>query len=243
MFIIDSHNHLGDCRTFGYDFTEDAVFATMDKAGIGGAILQPFPGCTDVKSVHDRIAALAKAKPGKVYGLSSVNPHLPEEEFVAESTRAIKDLGFKGVKLHTIGHAVNPLSKDGQRVVEMGRALGVPLCVHTGTGIPFSLPALALPIAKKYPHPVILAHAGAGLLTQEAIVVAQQSDNIYLEMSWCAPNQIQSAVAAIGSSRVMFGSDSLINMENELNKFTTIGLSESQLEDVLCNTAKAAYGL
>lgn len=243
MFIIDSHNHLSDCRTFGYDFTEKMLLDALQNAKVDGAILQPFPGCTDVKGTHDRIAELAKNYPGKFYGIASVSPHLPEEEFVAESTRAIKELGFKGLKLHTIGHAVNPMSKDGQRVVEMAKALNVALNVHTGTGIPFSLPSLVIPFAKSFPNPIVLAHAGATLLTQEAIIVAQQFENIYLEMSWCAPNQIQQAVNAIGSERVMFGSDSLTNLENELQKFYTIGLTDKQLEDVLYKTAKVAFSL
>ena len=243
MFIIDSHNHLGDCRTFGYDFTENDVFEAFHDAGIEGAILQPFPGCTDVRKTHNRIAKLAQDNPGKFFGLSSVNPHLPGDEFEKESIRAIKELGFKGVKMHTVGHAVNPLSKDGGRIVEMGKTLGVPLCIHTGTGMPFSLPSLALPIAKSYPYPVVLAHAGAGLLTEEAIVIAQQCENLYLEMSWCAANQIQAAINAIGSSRVMFGSDSLINLKNEINKFMTIGLKDVQLEDVFYKSAKTVYGL
>lgn len=241
--IIDSHNHIGDCRTFGYDFDEEQILSALDNAKVDGAILQPFPGCTDVKAAHDTIATMAKRYPGRFYGISSVNPHLPEAEFVAESTRAVKELGFKALKLHTIGHSVNPMSKDGQRVVEMAKTLGVALNVHTGTGIPFSLPSLVLPFAKSFKYPIILAHSGATLLTQEAIIIAQQSENIYLEMSWCAANQIQQAIGAIGSERVMYGSDSLTNLENELNKFYTIGLNDKQLEDVLYNTAKTAFSI
>jgi hypothetical protein len=47
MFILDSHNHLGNCRTFSYDFTEEELFKSLGDAGVSGAILQPFPGCTD----------------------------------------------------------------------------------------------------------------------------------------------------------------------------------------------------
>ncbi len=243
MFTIDSHLHLGDCRTFGYDWAEKTVFDALNAAGVDGAILQPFPGCTDVKDTHDRIFELQKNHPGKIFGVCSVNPHLPDEEYEAETTRCIRELGFKALKLHTIGHAVNPMSADGQKVVEMAKTLGVALNVHTGTGIPFSLPSLVLPFAKKFPHPIILAHAGATLLTQEAIIIAQQSENIYLEMSWCAPNQIAMAVNAIGSERVMFGSDSLANLKNELEKFYTIGLSDKQMEDVLYKTAETAFSL
>ena len=78
---------------------------------------------------------------------------------------------------------------------------------------------------------------------REAIIMAGQCDNYFLEMSWCAPSQIQAAINAIGSSRVMFGADSLVNIKNEINKFMTIGLTDAQLEDVFYKTAKTAYNL
>lgn len=243
MFILDSHNHLGECSIFGMDFSEEALLSSMQKCGVEGAILQPFPGCKDVASTHDRIYALSQKYPGKVFGNSSVNPHAPRDTYINETKRAIQDLGFKAIKLHTIGHVVNPLSADGRFVMETAKELKVPVCMHTGTGIPFSLPSLAIPLAKDFPHPIILLHSGGGWLSAEAIVVAQQCENIYLETSWCAPSQILGAIKAIGSSRVMFGSDSLINLENEINKFTSLGLTDAQLEDVFHKTAQTAYSL
>ena len=242
--IIDSHNHLGGCRIFLGNFTEEALLDTMEKAGVYGAVLMPFPGAEDIPATHDRIAAMAKKYPGRFWGISSVNPHDATDGFEKESTRAVKELGFKALKLHTVGHAVNPTSPDAMRLFELARSLGVAVCAHTGTGIPFSLPALLLPAAKKFPDlPIVMAHAGATLLTQEAIITASQCDNIFLEMSWCPANMIQMAVNTIGSSRVMFGVDNLVNMKSELEKMTSLPINESQMEDILSKTACTVYGL
>jgi predicted TIM-barrel fold metal-dependent hydrolase len=108
--IIDSHNHLGGCRIFLGNFTEEALLDTMEKAGVYGAVLMPFPGAEDIPATHDRIAALAAKYPGRFWGISSVNPHDVTDGFEKESTRAVKELGFKALKLHTVGHAVNPTS-------------------------------------------------------------------------------------------------------------------------------------
>ena len=58
--------------------------------------------------------------------------------------------------------------------------------VHTGPGIPFALPALCIPAARKYPDlKIVLAHAGFAVFTAEAQVAATVCDNLYLETSWC----------------------------------------------------------
>jgi predicted TIM-barrel fold metal-dependent hydrolase len=46
--------------------------------------------------------------------------------------RCVKELKFVGVKLHTIGHGVNPLTEDGDLVFATAFELGIPAMVHTG---------------------------------------------------------------------------------------------------------------
>jgi len=46
--------------------------------------------------------------------LTSVNPHVMSlEAWPSEIERCIKELGFVGIKLHIVGHALFPASKDG----------------------------------------------------------------------------------------------------------------------------------
>src|SRR3954468_14645020 len=150
--IVDAHVHLGPCRIFDVDVSEDALLANLDRNGIDVAIVQPFPGAPEPRAVHDRIANLAAKHPGRIYGLASVNPHCEHDAYYREVERCVRELRFVGVKLHTIGHAVNPLSGDGQLVFDTARALGIPVMIHTGMGVPFALPTLALPRAREYPE-------------------------------------------------------------------------------------------
>ena len=108
--IIDAHVHLGDCRVFDLNNTEDEVIGTMDSNEVEVAVVQPFPGARDVEDVHNRIAALAKTHPGRIFGLASMNPHVDREQYVGEMKRCVEKLGFVGIKMHTVGHAVAPLS-------------------------------------------------------------------------------------------------------------------------------------
>ena len=237
--IVDAHFHLGPCKVFGLDFSEEEVIKTMDQYQIDTAIVQPFPGAPNPQEIHDRIANMAKQYPGRIFGIASVNPHIAKEDYVKEITRCVKELGFVGVKLHTIGHAVLPIGEDGGLIFETASKLQVPIMIHTGPGIPFSLPSLCIPRAREYPEVrIVLAHSGAGMLTVEAFVAAKECQNVFLETSWCSSDDIKWLVNELGADRVMLGSDTLSNIPVELVKYKSIGLSEEQLDKCLGETAK-----
>lgn len=57
--------------------------------------------------------------------------------------------------------------------------------VHTGAGIPFALRSMVIPIARKFPDlNIVLAHGGNNISAGEALIVAQECDNVLLEPSW-----------------------------------------------------------
>src|SRR5437762_1010440 len=101
MPTIDAHFHLGDCRVFSLNAEEDAILAAMDRHGVDAALVQPFPGATDARAMHDRIAALARRLPGRAYGIVSLNPHAERGAWTREVERCVRELGFVGIKLHT----------------------------------------------------------------------------------------------------------------------------------------------
>ena len=244
MIIVDSHIHLGKCRVFEAEIRQEELLKAMRENNIEKAIVQPFPGAPDAIEVHNQIARLSREHPGKIYGVVSMNPHVGEEKYAREAIRCVKELGFVGLKLHTIGHAVNPLSEDGDLVFRIAAKLNVPVQVHTGLGIPFASPSLCIPCARKYPNlPIIITHAGFAILTDEAYVVAKECDNVFIETSWSISDKIKWLVDELGADRVMFGSDSLTNIPVELAKYRAIGLNEDQLERVLGKTAIKVFSL
>lgn len=244
MIVINSHAHLGPCKVFGLNFTEDDLIRAMDDNQVQKAIVQPFPGAPDPIEVHNRIAQMARRYPGRIYGLASANPHMEKQKYADEITRCVEELGFVGVKLHTIGHAVIPISEDGGLVFETAAKLNIVVMVHTGAGIPFALPSLCIPRARQYPEVrVILAHAGAGFFTAEAHVAAKECPNIYLETSWCFSDDVQWLVNDLGAEKVMFGCDTLTNIPVELAKYRALGLSEEQLTKCLGGTAAEVFQL
>jgi predicted TIM-barrel fold metal-dependent hydrolase len=243
MEIIDAHAHLGKCNIFDLDVTFENLLNAMDANEVKTSLVQPFPGCEDPRKVHDRIAELSTQYPGRFYGIASINPHLGSE-CLKEIRRCVQELGFLGVKLHTIGHAVMPNSSDAVKLAELAAELGVPMLVHTGTGIPFALPSLCIPAARKFPNlKIILCHAGYAVFAAEAVIVAKEASNIYLEPSWCTSVQTRGMIKELGFDRVFMGSDLPANLPTEIAKAKSVGLNEEELSSYLWGTARQVFNI
>ena len=237
MAVVDAHAHMGTCNVFDLDVSFETLLGVMDANEVKTALVQPFPGCEEPMKLHDRIAEMSAQYPERFYGIASINPHLGNT-CLEEIKRCVEDLGFVGVKLHTIGHAVLPTSSDALHVCELANDLRVPLLVHTGTGIPFALPSLCLPVARRFPGlKLILCHAGYAVFVAEATLVAKEAPNIYLEPSWCTSVQLKRMIRELGSERVLMGSDLPDNLAPEIAKAKLIGLTDGELSDYLGGSA------
>jgi predicted TIM-barrel fold metal-dependent hydrolase len=244
--IVDAHAHLGLDEIFDEDFTAEELLAAQKQCGIDITLVQPatrhdLPG---VMRQHDAIAALAEQYPGRFYGIANPNPHLPEVEYEAEVRRCVEKMGFVGIKIHPLGHAVNPLGRHGRRVFPLAAALGVPVMVHTGLGMPWASPALLEPALAEHANlRIVLAHAGGTIFAADAGLLARRYPNVYLECSWAMVHQVRRWIQELGARRVMFGSDHAENAAPELAKFRATGLPAEALDWALGRTAARVFNL
>ena len=244
--IIDTHAHLGVDQAFDSTFTEAELLEAQQECGIDLTIVQPATAhdLATVQRYHDGVADLAARHPGRFVGMANPNPHLPGDQYAVELRRCVEELGFVAVKIHPLGHAVNPLGRDGRRAFAAIAEMGLPAMVHTGTGTPWSAPALLETIAMAHPQlRIVLAHAGGMVYAGEAGQVATRHANVYLEPSWCGGFIIKPWVAELGAERIMLGSDHADNAATELTKYRTMGLHAEQLAWILGGTAAAVFGL
>jgi hypothetical protein len=245
--IIDVHSHLGYDLVFDEVITEEELVHAYDANGVDIGIVQPLivePTHEPQRKIHDDVYALTRKYSGRFYGMASLNPHCGKDFYWTEMRRCMKELGFVGIKITPIAHAVNPMSPDGRMAFDAARELKVPLMIHTGAGIPFALPALIQPVAKQYKDvQVVIAHSGLNIAAAEALIVAQECDNVYLDTSWTAPHICKAFVRALGASRLMFASDMFDNQVVEVCKWRTLGISETDLEWVMWKTASQVYGI
>jgi len=244
--IIDVHAHLGEDRVFDESFTEQEQWDKIEEFGVDFTILQPALVHTleEVKAQHDAIAALVSRHPGRFAGMANPNPHLPAAAYEAEVRRCVEELGFVGIKLHTSAHAVNPTSRDGLRVFEWGRRLGVPVMVHTGAGIPFANPSHLIPAAQAYPDvKIVIAHCGMMVLAGETHIAMKACPNLYADITWTGGFLIRHWARELGAHRFLFGTDHADNCGTELAKVRTSGLTAEEQEWVLYRSALQVYAL
>lgn len=244
MRLIDAHLHLGSCRVFDAEIRAGDLLETLERNDVALGLVMPFPGAPDAAAVHDEIGALAR-ETGRIAGIVNLNPHRDRSAYAAEAERCVRELGFVALKLHTVGHAVDPMSRDGAAVFEEAARLGVPVMIHTGgVGEPFASPSHCLPLARRFPGTkVVLAHAGGGVSTREAGVVAAECDNVWLETSWCSILDLIGLVDAVGASRLMLGSDSLENLPLAIAHYRALGLDDDALARCLGGTAAEVFGV
>lgn len=247
MQAIDSHMHLGECRVFRLNVTEEQLIKYLEtkylgKYSIAAAIVQPFPGAPDPVQTHNRIFELSKKLKGRIYGMASINPHLGEEVVARELDRVLGELGFVAIKIHTVGHAISPTNPRANVIFEKAAKHRVPVMIHTGPG-PFSDPANAAPRVEEYPDvKIILGHAGFGVYTSGAIWLAKKYDNIYLEPSWVYVYDLAAMVAEV-PNKTLFGTDLLENTLAEFAKIESLRLSDEVKEQILYKNAKEVFNL
>jgi predicted TIM-barrel fold metal-dependent hydrolase len=244
MDIVDTHGHLGPSPSGSGQIDEADVLAAMDRHGVAATLVMPQPLQRDERAAHDRVHAFALAHPGRIYGMATISPLWEDDAYYAEARRCIRDLGFRAVKLHPSAYSTAPTQPRAEKCFRAAADLGVPLIVHTGMGAPAALPSLIIPRARKFPDlPIVLAHAGFVTYAEEALIAAELCPNLYLEPSWCQYYQAHKMTQAIGSDRMLMGSDHPANLAVELAKWHATGLPEPDLANALAGTARRLFHL
>ncbi|MBI3050716.1 MAG: amidohydrolase [Acidobacteria bacterium] len=179
------------------------------------------------------VAAAVARHPSRIVGFFMLDPSAPDAP--ERARRALTDLGLRAMCLFPAMHHV-PLDDErtlhvvetaaavrdaavfvhcGVLTVGVRRKLGLPSRFDPRLGDPLAVSRLAL----AFPHvPFIIPHFGAGLF-REALMAADACANVHLDTSssnsWVRytpglmlETVFQSALAVLGSSRLLFGTDS-----------------------------------
>ncbi len=241
--IFDTHTHLGYGVHHGRRITADDLLRGMDSFGVERSLVIPFPVVEDHRAAHNEIAQAVNAHPDRFVGAACLYPYLPRAEFLAEVKRCVEELGFRAIKLQPQYHALNPLWPTSDFFFETALAYKLPIVVHTGSGIPYSLPSLYILPARQYPElKIVLGHCGGGgLLLAEAIVAALVCPNIYLELSSLMPHHIAEVLQHVPSNRLMIGSDLPESLTTELSKILFMQLSPAVTRDLFWQTAMSVF--
>jgi len=236
--IIDSHTHLGNFPLFNVELKADSLIQTMDEWKIRKSVVFSLPNRITLEAVQKY--------PDKLVGLVWANPHRGEKA-LQEIDSAIKEWGFKGIKMHPLLDAYLPDQDIVHPIMDLAKKHKVPVLFHCGHP-PWSLPWHFSNLADVYPDvTMILGHMGHGHIVyiNGAIDVAARHDNIVLETSGMPMHtKIREASDKLGVDRVIYGSDSPFGHPAfEIPKVKISGLSNQQLSLILGDNAAQIFRL
>jgi predicted TIM-barrel fold metal-dependent hydrolase len=240
--IFDTHTHIGVARHSGRRYSADDLLRDMDLFGIERSLLIPFPVIDDWRGAHDLIGAAVRAHADRLCGAAIYHPAADAIEFREEIQRCREQYDFRAIKLQPQYHGLNPFSPRSDFFFEAAFDQGMAAVCHTGSGLPFSSPALLMMPARRFPElPIVAAHSGGGIFVHEAIVAAVFCPNVYLELSSLMPHHITDILANVPAGRLMIGSDLPVSVETEIGKILSLGISQDEKREILSGTAECLF--
>ncbi|HEX9465825.1 MAG TPA: amidohydrolase family protein [Alphaproteobacteria bacterium] len=156
--IVDFHNHfVGPSftlrtlarvpqaqRAFWEDVNRQltdrtALISSIEGSGIGARVIStPMEFIADadgavapdiVPRINDAVAALVGQYPGRLYGLATVDAYSGEAG-ARELTRAVKELGLRGVFVESAKRGLLPDAREARPTFAAAAAVGVPVFLH-----------------------------------------------------------------------------------------------------------------
>ncbi len=217
------------CKFFKLDLESlplsiDDLLQSMDRAGVRRAVIlgqdsraTPNPSFKNYTITNRELASLAHQGEDRFIPFAGVDPNAgPEAE--KELRRAIKESGFRGLKIHSSVSSVYPNDKQKMHpLYETCQELKVPILFHTGTTglgdceIKFSKPEYLDEVGFDFPDlKIIMAHFGWPWM-DVAIAIALRNPSVYLDISGWRPKHIPTGLLAYLNGplqdRFLFGTD------------------------------------
>lgn len=210
---------------------------------------------------NDWTASVVKKYPHRFLGFAQVDPK-EGQKAVDEVTRAVKELGLRGLKVHPPGQAFFPNDPAVYPLWERCQELQIPVLLHTGqTGVGAGMRGGG-GVKLKYGQPIpyiddmaadfpdltiIMAHPAVPW-QEEQLSVLVHKPNVYMDISGWSPKYFRPILVQYMNSlvqdKVLFGSDYPALMpERWLRDFETLELKPEVRQKILLDNAKKLLGL
>jgi predicted TIM-barrel fold metal-dependent hydrolase len=217
------------CEFFKLDVSKlptstDQLLDEMEEAGVTKSVIlgqdtsaTPNPNFKHYTMRNDALAAMAHKGHGRLIPFAGVDPNAGKEA-VRELKRAVKDLGMRGLKVHSSANAVYPNDRRKMYpIYEFSQEAGIPILFHTGTTglgdceVKYSKPEYLDEVCQAFPDlKVVLAHFGWPW-SDVALAVALRNPNVFVDVSGWKPKYIPATVLpylnGILKDRFLFGTD------------------------------------
>jgi predicted TIM-barrel fold metal-dependent hydrolase len=267
--IIDCHQHVGSLRSFmpssiprlgGEDpMVADAAarIEFMARIGVDRAIVMPafeysvVNGDADIRRLNDTTAQYVKENDFAVGGFAIVDPFATADP-VAETHRAVEELGLFGVAWHGRFQRVPSDSDLVRNVIRHAPASTKVFVIHCVAESSLEAPSRLARLAEEFPDRTFLALSSLSSHSQceEMIRLAARHENVLLDTSSLIPLGLwlERLVHAVGSSRLLYGTDLYLNPPMFRQNYPLNALHEADITDadrtaILHDNAVRVFGL
>ena len=237
QLIIDAHAHMDVFPARGWYDTPDKVIRYMDMAGIDMAVVStyvnyPGPKRTAIEDLYND----CNQYPGRFIPYIRLNPRFVDETEAAIDL-AVKEYGFKGVKLHPTSYAIHPFTEPTLKILRRAAHYDIPVLFHCSDEN-LTLPLQIAEAAKHCPETkIIMAHMGGFHHFKDVLRALKKYPNLYIDTcEFPFSQEIRIAAEEVGPERILFGTD--IPTDNpvfEIEKVKQANLGEQAEENIFCN--------
>jgi len=229
ILIIDAHCHIGPYFSLFLPKSgaRDAI-EQMDRIGINKIVVSATAGITsDFQKANRNILQITRSYPGRILAYGVFNPHYPEKieeelEFCFEKNQMV------GIKIHS-DHGLPYDHENYEKVWKFAQENEMILLAHTWKEDVHMFDKLA----RKYSRVrILLGHSCYGA-RDSLFRTCKKRDNLYLDLTYAYRDYgiIEKMVSAVGSERVLFGSD--MNWFSQLHGIGSIIFSRISNDDKL----------
>ena len=238
--ILDAQCHLGQgCR---FKVSADALLRLLDQNQVDRAIITPVDQYTAVlnREGNDLILGAARERPDRFLPMITSNPWYGPQ--AVEEVRRGFAAGAVGLKLHPGLQGFQIADEIALPLVAVAQEWNRPIYFHTGTPVT-GMPLQLTELAQQFPDVnFIMGHMGFSDFWNDVADAAKAAPNIYLETSGHWPSFIVEMVKLFGARRVLYGSDTPMNlMAIEIEKITRHLSDPEELALVLHGTAESLF--
>lgn len=225
--IIDGHCHAGRGDALNAPWDTDAPLGTYLRraraAGIDKTVVfSAFH--SDYAAANAEVASIVAANPSRLIGLATVHANRDRGRVDRLVGRAVREWGFRGIKVHRHQAALN------REICEAARRFRVPV-LYDVAGAAHSLNM----IAPQYPDvPIIVPHLGSFADDWRAHITVIDAlarfPNVYADTSGVRRfGYLVEAIRRAGPAKLIFGSDGpWLHPGLELHKIRLLGLPPDQ---------------